>query len=141
MNHVKAKLMLAIYIKGKSLEPAEITALLGVEPSKVQRFGEQKLTSSMKRVSALTGLWAYSIESEAHTVAELVEKLAEQFRNCTGMLSTLPNVEEKYLDLFIAHDAEIDGGGEYAFELASNDMSLLAQFGLPVRFTVASVPP
>ncbi len=75
------------------------------------------------------------------TVAELIHQLAERFKSCIQTLNRLPNVDEAYLDLFIAHDAEPDGGGEYFFELASNDMLLLGQFGLPVRFTVAAVSP
>lgn len=141
MIDTKAKLILAIYIKGPSLDPIEITKLLGIAPSKSQHFGEQRLTSTMRPLVAKTGLWAYAVESETSTVAELVRQLAEQFKDCVQKLNSLPNADESYLDLFIAHDGDLDSSSEYFFELAGNDVSILGQFGLPVRFTVASVRP
>ena len=141
MSDTKAKLTLAIYVKGVSLDPIEITSLLGIDPSKSQHFGQQRLTSTMRSIVAKTGLWAYLVESDTATVAELVHQFAERFKDCTQKLNTLPNADEAYLDLFIAHDGDLNNGGEYFFELAHNDVLLLGQFGLPVRFTVASVRP
>lgn len=141
MSDTRAKLTLAIYLKGISLDPTEITSLLGIAPSKSQYFGQQRLTSTMRPVVAKTGLWAYLIESDTSTVAELVQQFAERFKGCTQKLNALPNADEAYLDLFIAHDGDADSGGEYFFELAPNDILLLGQFGLPTRFTVASVMP
>jgi hypothetical protein len=141
MSDTKAKLILAIYIKGVSLDPTEITRLLGIAPSKSQHFGQQRLTSTMLPIAAKTGLWAYFVESDTATVVDLVHQFVERFKNCTQKLNMLPNADEAYLDLFIAHDDDLDGGGEYFFELAHKDLLLLGQFGLPVRFTVASVRP
>jgi hypothetical protein len=139
MIETNARLTLAIYIKGVALDPAAITGLLGINPSKSQYFGQPKLTSSRRLVTAKTGLWAFTVESNTSTVAELVHQLAERFKDSIQLLITLPSVDEAYLDLFIAHDEDPDSGGEYFFELTSNDILLLGQFGLPVRFTVAAV--
>jgi hypothetical protein len=58
-------------------------------------------------------------------------KLDNKKRSSIQLLTTLTNVDEAYLDLFIAHDEDPDSGGEYFFELTSNDILLLGQFGLP----------
>lgn len=141
MSDIRARLTLAIYIKGVTPDPAEITRLLGVDPSKSQYFGQKRLTSTMHSVVAKTGLWAYLVESDDATVAELVHQFGARFKNCHQKLAALPNAEEAYLDLFITHDGDSDSGGGYFFELAPDDLLLLGQFELPVRFTVASIRP
>ena len=44
-----------------------------------------------------------------------------------------------FLDVFIAIDADTDGGGTCEFELTPQDVAELTRLGLPVRFTVTVV--
>ena len=141
MTNTNVKLRLAIYLKGMSLDPVAVTLALGIKPTESQRFGEKNLTSTRREITAKTGLWAYIVEADEGTVADVIRRFICEMENCGNLVATLLDVDEAYLDLFIAHEAGPESDGEYFFEIKSEDLFLLSQFGLPIRTTVAAVTP
>lgn len=67
------------------------------------------------------------------------ESLASKLLADGLVIADLPHVEEAYIDVFIAKDADDDGGGTCEFDLGGASIALLEKLGLPVRFTVAIV--
>ena len=53
----------------------------------------------------------------------------------------LPGVEEAYLDVFIAMDADVEGGGECEFFLSAEAAEKVKKMELAAKFTVAIVTP
>lgn len=130
----------AIYLKGNSLSPENVTRLLGIQPTDCHVFGETWLTFTGKEVRAKTGLWTYEISSESDKSKHLEAALAELALMFGGhKLSTIEGAEEAYVDIFLATDADPDGGGSADFEIKAGVIAALAETGAPLRLTVSVV--
>lgn len=130
----------SVYFKGDSLAPDDLTNLFGVEPTRSHLKGEKKTFRDGGEAVRSTGLWVLKEEAESPVdLSILVGRIvALLFKNDVDVRS-LPNVEEAYVDIFIAPAAEEDGGGTCEFDLSSLDLANLNKIGLPVQFTVAVV--
>jgi hypothetical protein len=54
-------------------------------------------------------------------------------------LTDIAGVQEAYVDVFVAADADDDGGGTCEFQLSQENVRALNRLGIPVQFTVAVV--
>lgn len=135
------KIEVTVYLRGMSLNPAHVSSELGLEPSKSQLKGEKKLTSTNKEFVTNIGLWALSVEADSSDLSALIGELVLKVKNRGVPFASVAGVEEAYLDVFIALDADDDGGGTGAFQLSEESVSALHGLGLPVRFSVAVVSP
>ena len=91
------KFAVSVYMKGVTLEPAQVTAQLGVEPSKSQSYGESTVTSTNRLVTAKTGLWALIMEQESKDLVGLVKELVAKLGDQAFILRKMPGIEEAYL--------------------------------------------
>ena len=130
-------IQVTLYFWGESLIPADITSALKIEPSRSKTKGEVTVTSTNKKVTAKTGMWCFSsyygIESE--NLAEHISFLRSSIGNNLSQISSLKNVQDSCVDVFIATEA----GADSEFELTKENLTALMEIGLPVRFTVAQV--
>ena len=139
MNPQNQKLEVALYLRGDNLDPAQASRLLGLEPTKSQRKREERLTSTNRKVVAKVGLWALVAESKSDDLSVLIDELASKLGDRAALLPSVPGVQEAFLDVFIAIDADPDGGGTCEFQLSAEDLHSLKQVGVATRFTVAVV--
>lgn len=135
------KLEAGVYLRGDDLDPSRISALLGLEPSKSQFKGEQKKTSTNKGFVTKIGLWALTAKAETADLSALLGELIPRFEKEDVVLAEIAGVQEAYVDVFIAVDADNDGGGTCVLQLSQKNVRALDRLGLPVRFTVAVVKP
>jgi len=85
-------------------------------------------------------MWALVIERDGMEVSTVLAELLNVLGLQSGLLS-LPNVEESYFDIFVAALSDEDGEGTCELELAASQSAALAEYGLPVRFTVSMGKP
>jgi hypothetical protein len=141
MTESTCKTEVAIYLRGVNLDPVHASSVLGLEPSKSQFRGEKRRTSTNKEFVTGIGLWALTVEADSSNLTALIGELALRVKNRGVAFTQIAGVEEAYLDVFMAVDADDDGGGTCAFQLSDESVGALHNLGLPVRFTVAIVKP
>lgn len=132
-----------IYFQGNNLEPSLLTSLLGVEPSRSHKFGEESTNRHGKVLVAKIGLWTWQSTdlAEAMTLNDHVQKLWATFKESANRVSTLPSVESAWIDVHILHEESASDSDEACFALDTKALQVLSQFGLPVEFTVGFVAP
>lgn len=130
------KVIASLYLKGDDLDPAEITKVLRLMPTVSQTRGEVHRTLSGREFVTQTGLWGLVIDRDP---AEVTDVVMELLANLSGQstLGDLPNVQEAYFDIFVAGSLDEGSEGTCEMELTAAQMMALAQYGLPVRFTVS----
>lgn len=132
-----------IYFQGNDLEPSVLTDLLGVEPSRSHKFGEERTNRQGKVLVAKIGLWTWQStdQAEAMTLSDHVQKLWATFKESADCMSKLPNVERAWIDVHVLHDVPTTDSNEACFDLDAKALLALSQLGLPVEFTVGFVEP
>jgi len=138
------KIIVGLYLRGDDLDPVFVSEKLGVSPSRSQYKGERKVTSTNCEYIAKIGMWALIEESDTSDTSVLsvhIDQLASKVGMGGITFRDIEGVQEAYVDVFIAADADEDGEGTYEFQLNGQNVTVLHQLGLPVRFTVAILTP
>lgn len=130
----------SVYLKGDTLNPELISEKLGIAPTKSHWKGFSFTTSTQHEVVKSTGLWCLSIDGSTE-VSATISTLASNLLRSGCDLSSLPGVEESYVDIFYAERADDLAGAECSFTCDARCLALLAALQLPVHFTVATVEP
>jgi Domain of unknown function (DUF4279) len=128
-----------LYIRGHNLDPDYVSELLGLEPTKKQFKGEKRRTSTGHVFVAQIGLWALAAESGSTDLSSLVDELALKICKNGISVSDIKGVEESYLDIFIAVDADDHGEATCEFQLDDRGFKSLVRMGVSARFTVAVI--
>ena len=90
-------------------------------------------------VVAKTGLWALVAKTESGDLPVHIQELASKIGDGGPVLTDIAGVQEAYVDVFVAVDADDDGGGTCEFQLSQENVRALDRFGIPIQFTVAVV--
>jgi Domain of unknown function (DUF4279) len=125
----------SIYIWGDDLDPADVSARLGITPSLARRKGDKRTTVKHREITAQTGIWCLdTLQSKdlSAQIRELEQKLGENVRQ----VNAVAGVEGAYVDIYVAVTADNGGGGEYKFRLSQKDLDTLSKIGIPVEFTL-----
>lgn len=132
-----------IYFQGDDLEPNLLTTLLGVEPIRSHKRGEESTNRQGKVLVAKVGLWTWQStdQTETMTLNDHIEKLWATFEKSVDRVSMLPNVERAWVDVHVVNEALSTDSNEAIFDLDPHALLVLNQFGLPVEFTVGFVEP
>ncbi|SEA75030.1 protein of unknown function [Nitrosospira multiformis] len=131
-------IIVTLYLRGDDLDPEVVTKKLGIRPSRFQRKGEKKVTSTKHEYLAKMGTWGLIADSESCLLADHITALASNIVADGDVLIKLPGVQEAYIDIFIAPTAGQDGGTR-ELELSKENLTQLARMGLPVRLTISHV--
>jgi hypothetical protein len=132
---------IALYLRGNALDPNYISGILRVEPTRSQLGGENRTSSSGVDYITRIGLWVLSVRSDSATIEETIVDFLLKIPSDVPSFSGLDGVEEAYVDIFIAVDANDDGGGSCEFQLPPDKIVGLNRLNVPVRFTVTVVKP
>jgi hypothetical protein len=143
MAKPKYLLNVSICFNGDALDPAKISELLGVTPTTSLLKGEKRSGRLNREYVSKIGVWILVIEKDVDTIAlpAIVEELVEKIGAKRIPLSRIPDVEDAYVDVFIATTSRSDGEGTCEFELSAQNIAALNALGLPIRFTVAVTKP
>lgn len=139
MSRSEDKVIVALYIRGVDLDPDLVTKRLGIAPSRTQRRGETRTTSTNRDYVTKLGLWALISDIKSNTVNDNLRNLITLLSTQSDLISGIPGVQEAYFDLFIASEVDDHGNGDCAFEITADVIANLSKFGLPVRFSLAVV--
>lgn len=128
----------SLYFRGDHLNPENVSQNLNLSPSSSQRKGEKKITKTNEYVSKI-GVWELGVDCDSQKLSAHIDKLTTMVRKDSILSQDIQGVEESYVDVFIATDSDEDGEGTIEFELSEENISALARWKVPVRFTVAVV--
>jgi hypothetical protein len=129
----------SLYLKGSKLEPDVITSLLGIEPTKSRHSGPLENEASVDAKYA-TGLWVRSIDFQSVSAVPFLQELLETLIHSGVDLSTLPGVEEAFIDLFIARECVEDGRLDVFLSFPNQVFELLTRTKLSFQLTFAGIP-
>ncbi len=124
----------SLYLHGARLDPATVTALLGLSPTSSHTAGQAR-TSSGGVVRTKSGLWAVELQIDATEIAEAFEKLTTAIAASAHRLQSVPELEEGYFDIFVALPAEA-AATDFTVNLRPGSIAVAAKAGLAVRLTV-----
>lgn len=139
MNKDTYDFEVTLYLVGTDLDPAHVSTVLGIEPSKSQIRGERKITSTKREFTTQTGLWALVVRRESTDLSALLDELVSRLPALRPELTDITGVDDAYVDVFGAVDADSDGGGTCEFELSARCINTLRDLTVPARFTIAVV--
>jgi hypothetical protein len=131
----------AIYLRGPDLDPVHVSNVLGIGPSRSQFRGEKRLSAAKIESVAKIGLWALVNDGDARTVEQAISQVVSKIPKDAPSLLDIDGVDEAYIDVFIAVDADTDGGGSCGFVLSPEQVKLLSSINLPVQFNIGVVRP
>jgi hypothetical protein len=141
MSTSDKKVMAGLYLKGHDLDPFVITKTLGLKPSISHARGEAKMTPSGHEFVTKTGVWGLVVDKDLAEVSDVVDSLIATLGQQEDSFTKLPQVQEAYLDIFVAADSDEDGEGTCELELTDVQLKVLSKYGLPIRFTVSMGKP
>ncbi len=143
---IKTLISVAIYLRGHELNPAHVSQVIGLQPTRFQRRGG--LRAGSEKFVAKIGMWTLQAKSESRSVSNLVEDLLAKIGDPPVPLDQIEGVEDACLDIFIATDK--DGNGKLEFpppcgigtsaiewKLTDDHIRKLSQLGLSACFTVS----
>jgi hypothetical protein len=129
----------ALYLRGDSLDPVQVTSILGVAASKMRLKGEKWHTSTNKEVTAKTGIWKLTSCAVSTSLADKIYWLRQQFVSAKQLPLDIPGVQEVELSIFVALDSDKDGGADYESEFLKDDTVWLGKIGATVSFSFCYV--
>jgi Domain of unknown function (DUF4279) len=139
MTSAEQKFSVTLYLRGDALDPAHVSTVLGMQPSRAQSKGERRTTQTNREFVTSTGLWALAAEPEARDLSQPLDELASKVGDLGSILTTISGVTDAYVDIFISTDADADGGGTCEFQLSERHLRTLSGIGIPIQFTVAVI--
>ena len=132
-------LTVSLHFYGQDLDPDSVTETLGLKPVVARRRGEER-SSGGKTVVQKTGVWGYRIRRAAENAAPLVDQLIAELGTRKKILTSLPTADEGIIEIFYSMITD-QGDLTCVTDLSSVQLSALAEYGLPLRFTVYGTPP
>jgi hypothetical protein len=139
MDQTKPLVDVSLFLHGDSLNPAQVTLMLGTEGSKTRSKGEKWRTSTDHEVTAQTGLWSLSASRESMSVRDQLSWLRQKLSSATCTPSRIPGVQYADIDVFIALGSNDQGGGDHEFQLTLEDLAWISSLGTTISFTLTYV--
>jgi hypothetical protein len=124
--------MVTVYLHGHELDPAAITALVGVQPTKSWSKGHRHKTSSGKEIIRKEGLWTLASVSTSQLLKTHLTDLKGAFGHWRKSLMELPGVESAYLDIYVSARTKT-----ISTHLEFDDLKFICDLGLELEFTTS----
>lgn len=133
-----SRLSISVRIAGETLDPAEISAILGVQPKFAARTGETRL-SGRRTVTQRIGIWTYGLTDGPSEEWELDDAI-------TTLLNRLPADTTIWRDLAARYRLDVFcglfmGGDNQGADLRPETLRLLADRGLALGLDIYGPPP
>jgi Domain of unknown function (DUF4279) len=128
---------LDLILRGEQLDPASVSTLLGVTPTRTRTRGERNVTGSGRPYETKVSVWR--LKAEGVSPSACVAALASRLGGEIPELSHLPGVEDAFLDLFVTFEPGRGEGDELRLEWEPAALEQLARFQLPLLITFAVV--
>lgn len=129
---------IALYFKGDSLEPDDITKRLQITPSQIRLKGEKRVTPTNREVVAQTGIWKITTRSLKSTLLnEHVSELHSLVKGKIGAIRDIAKTVETVVDIYIGLDEDKGDTSTATFQLSAENLTNLHNMGLPIQFTMS----
>jgi hypothetical protein len=122
----------AIYLCGKRLQPAHVSQVLNLQPSKSQTKGGPTCHST--KFIAKVGLWALVAQSHSTVVSDHIEELLKKIGSPPTPLDEIDGVEAAQMDVFVA--VEDDDEKTIQIVIPRSQLKEIVQLGLSAQFTL-----
>ena len=134
-------IVVAVYLRGNVLDPECITQALGICPSHSQKKGDVHITATNNEVIAKIGMWGVISQSKSTRADAHIDEILKRFDGRITSTKDIPEVEEAYLDIFLAY-ASKQGSTEHDAELSLTNIQLgqVNRLGLDLRITISVGP-
>jgi hypothetical protein len=139
MNQTKPLIDVSLFLHGESLDPAQVTLMLGTEGSKMRSKGEKWRTSTDHEVTAKIGQWSLEASRESMSVHDQLSWLRHKLSSATCPLSCIPGVQYADISVFIALSSNNHGGCDHEFQLSLEDLAWIKSLGATVSFALTYV--
>lgn len=127
-----AESMVSLRVAGDNLVPAEVTALLGVEPSLSYRKGEVLSSRSGKEILRKTGMW--SLRAEVCKPEEVDAQVAELLSKLPGEPAVWSNLSARFdIDLFCGLFMNESNEG---LSLSADTLRALSERGIEISLDI-----
>jgi hypothetical protein len=98
----------SIFLRGDELDPESISNKLGIIPSSSQYANEKRITSRNQEYVTKIGVWELAAESRSFILSDHINELTAKLKKA-NFHRHIEGVQEAYVDVFIATDAD-EGG-------------------------------
>ena len=139
MDKSPALVDVVLYLRGHSLDPSQVTLMLGTEGSKTRVKGEKWQTSTNTEVVAKIGLWTLDAKADSQSPSDQISWLRDKLSSATCPACSIPGVQEVELSVFIALGSNDRGGGDYEFRLSPEDLTWISGIGATVSFALTYI--
>ena len=139
MNPEDPKLIVALYLRGEQLDPDAVSRVLAIRPSRAQTKGQRLRTSTGHEFEAKVGLWSLVVELQSSSLEAHLAQLLSTLPPVLS-LSSIADVEEAYIDVFLALASDRDGEARCELDVSPSTLRRLSELGLPVRLSVTAGP-
>lgn len=128
-----------LYIHGENLDPADATAVLGLEPTRTLIKGQVSTwRDGLSRRVWGHGMWARGFNAEdCADIGALLQRIAQQAEKH----GAIPNATHARFDLFICGTTDSEGSMDLEFEIQPEALAALAAAGLPLKVTLGASGP
>lgn len=134
MDKSPALVDVVLYLRGHSLDPSQVTLMLGTEGSKTRVKGEKWQTSTNKEVVAKIGLWTLDAKADSQSLSDQISWLRDKLSSATCPPLSIPGVEQAEVSVFIELGSNDEGDGDFESELTSQDLQWLGSLGVSISF-------
>jgi hypothetical protein len=139
-SEINSLLEISLYLKGPDLDVDEVSRLLGVSPSRVNRRGEPKVRGKSTPVYSTT-TWKFSRKAQSRDVSGTLVALLRDI-DATARPDAIAGVESAFLDVFLANTVEVGNlGASIEWDWSIEALQALNRIALPVRVSVCNVEP
>lgn len=128
-----------LYLRGHSLDPAQVTAMLGVDGSKTRKRGDRWYTKTHKEVVAKIGLWKLEAQADSRSVSEKIGWLRQKLSSAKCSPVDIPGVQDVEVSVFVALGSNVEGAADYETMFTVEDLAWLSSIGATVSFLVTYV--
>lgn len=125
----------ALYVFGENLDADHVTRIIGIEPTETRRKGRIRSLSSGSIAHEKRGAWILRVSGEGSDIGSLISGLIENVSSKDVDILRIDNVEEAYLDIFVAISIIDEGVHNCSFVLSEKDVSRISKMGVPVQIT------
>jgi hypothetical protein len=129
----------ALYLHGHSLDPAQVTSMLGVSPSKARVEGEKWHTCTNKEVVTKIGFWELTARAESTLLSDQILWLRQKLSCAKCYPSDIPGVQQVEISIFVALGSDEDGAVDYESQFTAEDLAWLSSIGATVSFSFTYV--
>jgi hypothetical protein len=136
MDQTESLIDVSLFLHGDSLDPAQVTLMLGTVGSKTRSKGENWRTSMGDEVTAKTGFWELSASGQSMSVRGQLSWLRQKLRSATCPPLSIPGIQHADIDVFIALCSNDHGGGDHQFQLTAEDLAWISSLGTTISFTL-----